>query len=156
MEIYKIPKVETRVWILLDDGRTLEGCLFTAAIGPGGGPETVLDRLNDRSEDFLPLAADGDRFLINKSGIISVQVPGGEGVIGAEEAEAAREVPVRISLIGGMSLLGRFVITMPAERARVLDYLNAAPRFVPLLGEGMTTLVQKRFVVTVRSAVAGE
>ena len=63
---------------------------------------------------------------------------------------------MRISLAGGTSLLGRLAIRMPPERARVLDYLNSAPRFVPLLGERQVTLVQKHFVVTVRNAVEGE
>ncbi len=151
MEIYRVPKLETRVRILLDDGRSLEGSIYTSVTGPLGGPETILDRLADASEEFLPLACGEDRLLLNKTGIILVQCPV-ESVGSAIGEEGAKEVPVRVSLAGGTSLVGRLSIRMPPERARVLDYLNAAPRFVPLLGESDVTLIQKHFIVTVRSA----
>jgi len=48
-----------------------------------------------------------------------------------------------------------FSIVMPPERSRVLDYLNAAGRFVPVFGEGAVTLVQRRFVVLARSVEGG-
>jgi hypothetical protein len=151
MDLYKVPKNETRVRILLDDGRTLDAGIFTSATGPRGGPETVLDRLADPTDEFLPVACGEDRMLLNRKGIIFVQCP--RDAVGSEADEAdARLVPVRVSLAGGMNLVGRLVIRMPPERARVLDYLNAAPRFVPLLGEREVTLVQKHFVVSVRSA----
>ena len=155
MDLYKVPKIETRVRILLDDGRTLDGSVFTSVTGPHGGPETILDRLTDPTEEFVPLACGEDRLLLNKTGIILVQCP--PDALGPEADEkGAKEVPVRISLAGGTSLLGRLAIRMPPERARVLDYLNSAPRFVPLLGERQVTLVQKHFVVTVRNAAEGE
>jgi hypothetical protein len=155
MDLYKVPKIETQVRILLDDGRTLDGSIFTSVTGPRGGPETVLDRLTDASEEFLPLACGDDRLLLNKTGIILVQCP--PDALGPDADErGAKEVPVRVSLAGGTSVLGRLAIRMPPARARVLDYLNSAPRFVPLLGERQVTLVQKHFIVTVRSAAEGE
>ena len=45
---------------------------------------------------------------------------------------------------------------MPPERSRVVDYLNAAGRFLPLFGEGVVTLVQRRFVVSLRSGEGAE
>ncbi len=153
MEIYRVPKVETRVRILLDDGRTLDGSIFTSVTGPLGGPETILERLVDPAEEFLPLACGEDRLLLNKTGIILVQCPA-DAVGPAAGAQGAKEVPVRVSLAGGTSLLGRLSIRMPPERARVLDYLNSAPRFVPLLGDRDVTLIQKHFIVTVRSGEA--
>jgi hypothetical protein len=151
MDLYKVPKVETRVRILLDDGRTLDGSVFTSVTGPRGGPETILDRLTDDSEEFVPLACGEDRLLLNKTGIILLQCP--HDALGpADYVQGSKEVPVRISLAGGTSLVGRLAIRMPPERARVLDYLNSSPRFLPLLGEQQVTLVQKHFIVTVRSA----
>jgi hypothetical protein len=155
MEIYRVPKVETSVRILLDDGRTIEGTIFTATLGPGGGPETVLDRLLDATEEFLPIAVGDERLLLNKGGIILAEAPL-DAVGGELLEEGAKEVLVRITLAGGTSLLGRLAIRMPAGRTRVLDYLNAAPRFLPLLGDRRASLVHKRFIVTVRSAVEGE
>jgi hypothetical protein len=62
-------------------------------------------------------------------------------------------VPVRLTLPGGTSLLGTILVVMPPERARVLDFFNAAPRFFPLIGEHQVTLVHRNYVVSVRSAI---
>jgi hypothetical protein len=55
-----------------------------------------------------------------------------------------------------LSVFGTLAIAMPPERSRVVDYLNASGRFLPLLGEGTVTLVQSRFIVTVRSGTGAE
>jgi hypothetical protein len=156
MEIYRIPRREVPVRILVDDGRTLDGTLFTAETGVSGHPEDVLEHLNDTDKGFVPLLCGADSFLLNKAGIIWAQVSGEAAKEIAADAGSGRHVPVRLSLAGGLSVMGKFVIVMPAERSRVLDYLNAAGRFLPLYGEGTVTLVQRRFVVTVRSAEGAE
>jgi hypothetical protein len=152
MEIYRIPRHETSVRILLDDGRSLDGKLFTADAGPGGRPESLLHHLNDAGEEFVPLSCGADSFLLNKAGIIWTQTTGGDAEEIAEAAGGGRVVPVRLSLTGGISLVGTLSVVMPPERSRVLDYLNAAGRFVPLFGEGTVTLVQRGFIVVVRAA----
>jgi hypothetical protein len=152
MEIYRIPRRELSVRILLDDGRSLDGTLFTADSGPSGRPEDLLQHLNDASEEFVPLSNGSDRVLLNKAGIIWAQIAGEAAQEVSAEFEGGRQVPVRLSLTGGVSLVGTFSIVMPPERSRVLDYLNAAGRFVPLFGEGTVTLVQRGFVVVVRTA----
>jgi hypothetical protein len=156
MEIYRIPRREVPVRILLDDGRTLDGTLFTAETGIGGRPDHVLQHLNDADAHFVPLVCGTDSFLLNKAGIIWAQVSGAAAREIAVEAGAGRRVPVRFSLTGGISLVGTLVIVMPPDRSRVLDYLNASGRFMPLFGEGTVTLVQRRFVVTVRSGEGAE
>jgi hypothetical protein len=55
-----------------------------------------------------------------------------------------------------MALVGRFHIVMPAGRSRVLDFLNASGRFLPLWGDGHVTVVQRSFVVSVRSDGQGD
>jgi len=155
MDVYKVPKVETHVRILLDDGRTLDGTMFTSVTGPHGGPETILDRLADPSEEFVPLACGDDRLLLNKRGIILLQCSF-DAIGPPPDRPIGKEVLVRMSLAGGTSILGRLDIRMPPERARVLDYLNSAPRFVPLLGDQQVTVVQKNFIVTVRNAEEGD
>ena len=142
--MFQVPRRETQARLLLDDGRTLEGFLFLAVAGPDGRPETVSDRLNDRGEEFLPVASGSDRFLLNKSGIILVTVAEGADALRDAEEDGGREALVRLSLAGGTSLLGRLHIAMPAERSRVLDYLNAAPRFLPLRSTDGVTLVHRR------------
>jgi hypothetical protein len=156
MDIYRIPRREAPVRILLDDGRTLDGTLFTAETGPGGRPEDVLHYLNETDEGFVPLLCGRDSFLLNKAGIVWVQLSGALAREIAVDALDARQVAARVSLAGGLSVFGTLAIAMPPERSRVVDYLNAAGRFLPLLGEGTVTLVQCRFVVTVRSGTGAE
>ena len=156
MEIYRIPRREVPVRILLDDGRTLDGTLFTAKSGPAGHPEDVLHYLNESEEAFVPLVCGRDSFLLNKAGIVWVQLAGDWAREIVNSALDAHRVLARVSLAGGLSVVGTLAIAMPPERSRVEDYLNAAGRFLPLLGEGTATLVQSRFVVTVRSGQSAE
>lgn len=156
MDIYRIPRREVPVRILLDDGRTLDGNLFTAETAPGGRPEDVLHYLNETDEGFVPLVCGRDSFLLNKAGIVWVQLSGALAREIASENVDARHVPARVSLAGGISVVGTLAIAMPPERSRVIDYLNAAGRFLPLQSEGTVTLVQCRFVVTVRSGTGAE
>ncbi|HEX4823366.1 MAG TPA: hypothetical protein VFV19_03565 [Candidatus Polarisedimenticolaceae bacterium] len=155
MEIYRIPTRETAVKLLLDDGRSLDGQLYTADTGPAGRPEHLLHHLNDPDTEFVPLASGRENILINKAGIVWAQFVGEAAEEIALDAEGGRRVPVRLSLTGGISLVGVLSIVMPPERSRVLDYLNAAGRFLPVFGEGAVTLVQRRFVVVARSAESG-
>lgn len=151
MEIFRVPRRLVHVRLMLDDGRTIEGRLFTAVTGTDGRPERLVDHLNDPSEDFVPLAVGDDRFLIGKAGIVYVQFFERPDEADGLDTPGGRRAPVRLTLTGGMALLGSFVIDMPPERSRVVDYLNAAPRFVPVFGEGQITLVQRNNIVTVRS-----
>lgn len=151
MEELRIPRRRVPARIVLDDGRTLDAEFFAAPIGPDGLPERLLDHLNDPSEEFVPVAVGDDRFVLNKSGIIMVHVAGGPEAAGMPETFEGHEAAVRLSLTGGLAVIGRLPISMPPERSRVVDYLNAAARFVPLLGEGQVTLVQRGFIVSVRS-----
>ena len=153
MDMYRIPRREVPARILLDDGRTLDGTLFTADSGPGGRPNDVLHHL-EGTEDFVPLVCGQDSFLLNKAGIIWVQLTGDAASEVRGDMQTGRVVAVRFTLAGGISLVGTVSIVMPPERSRVLDYLNASGRFVPLFGEGTTTLVQRGFIVSVRSGDA--
>jgi hypothetical protein len=151
VEIFRVPKREVPVRIVMDDGRRLDGRFWVPEVGPDGDQGRVRDRLNDDEEGFVPLACGEDRLLLNKSGIVTVELDRQlEHLAGGDDA-VAREVAVRITLVGGNSLVGRLRLRMPPERARVLDYLNAAPRFVPLLGEDKITLVHRSYVLFVRT-----
>jgi hypothetical protein len=154
VDIFRVPKREVTARLVLDDGSTVEGRLFTAYVGAEGRLESVEERLNDGSEEFVALACDEDRFLLNKAGIILCEVREGQGELDHLPGMGGRKVPVRVTLVGGMALVGTLRVLMPAERSRVLDYLNAAPRFITIEGPGKATLVQRRFIVTVRSDVA--
>jgi hypothetical protein len=147
MEAYRIPRRAVSVRLLLDDGRRLEGGLYVAA-GEGDDYESVLGRLNDPEEDFVPLAVGDDRVLLQKAGIVTAEIV---ELTTTPEPVGIRVVAARLSLMGGTALLGRLRVEMPPERARVLDYLNAAARFVPLWSDRGVVLVQRRAIVSVRA-----
>ena len=86
------------------------------------------------------------------AGIISVTVPEPDAEIHDEDRGGEHRVAVRVSLAGGTSILGEMSIVARPERSRVLDFLNASSRFIPLFGGSELTLVQKRFVVSVRAS----
>jgi hypothetical protein len=144
MEEFRVPKRETHVRILLDDGQVLDGEVFAPFVGPDGRPGRVLDRLNEADEEFIAIQTDVERFLLNKSGIVTVDVPGSLREVLDEEPDSGRTVTVRLSLAGGTGLVGRLHMIMPPERSRVLDFLNAAPRFFPLIAEGLRAFMEKR------------
>lgn len=156
MEEFRVPKREAHVRVLLDDGRTLDGEVFATLVGRDGRPGRVLDRLNDTEEEFIAMQSGDERFLLNKSGIVTVETPGTWTDVLDAEPDSGRAVTVRLSLAGGTGLVGRLLVVMPPERSRVLDYLNTAPRFFPLISEGRITLVQKRFVMSARDLAGGE
>jgi hypothetical protein len=156
VEQFKVPKREAHVRVLLDDGRVLEGEVFAALIGPDGRPGRVLDRLNDAGEEFLAMRTDEERFLLNKSGIVTVELPGTAGDALDEPLDAGHTIAVRLSLAGGTGIVGRLHLIMPPERSRMLDYLNTAERFFPLISEGRVTLVQKRYVMSARDLTGSD
>jgi hypothetical protein len=149
MDIYRIPRREVCVKLLLIDGRHLDGTIFTSEIGSDGLPEQVLQHLNDPGEDFVPLVCGGEAFLLNKAGILWVQLAAALEGDGIENDALAVRIPTRLTLAGGLSVAGTLAIVMPPERSRAVDFLNAAGRFLPVHGDGTVTLVQRRFVVTV-------
>jgi hypothetical protein len=147
MDAYRIPRKAVPVRLLLDDGRRLEGELFVS-LGEGSDFEGVLHRLNDPSEEFVPLAVGDDRFLLQKAGVVTAELV---DPMELPDEPGVHVVRARLSLMGGTALLGQLRVEMPPERARVLDYLNAAPRFVPVWGPSGVTLVQRRAIVSVRA-----
>ena len=137
------------VRVTLENGRTVEGGLYVPAIGPDGQPGRLLDRLNDATERFLPLAGRHET-LLNKSTIVSVQLASGHERAEGIEHEVAREQQVRMALRQGEVVDGWIRYLMPEEKARLLDYLNAAPAFIPVIGERRVTLVQRRFILSIQ------
>jgi hypothetical protein len=156
MEKYRVPQREFPVRITLVNGETLDGVLFAPATGPDGAPGRLVDRLNDAEEHFLPLARSGQAGLLQKGSVVAVHLDPVLGAAELHDGEHAREVRIRVILETNLELEGDVNYTMPPEKGRILDYLNAAPRFVPLLtGEG-TTLFNRERVVRVEALAEPE
>lgn len=147
MEKFRVPQRKVPARLLLRDGRELAGELYVPAGGPGGGPGSVTDRLADREESFLPFAgSDGGR-LLNKAWITGVQLRSSDAGPELPEPPSEHQVKVRLRLAGGSELRGTVGYSMPEEKGRLIDYLNAAPRFLLLHTGGGVTLVNREQVV---------
>jgi hypothetical protein len=149
MKIFQVPQRAVEVEVLLEGGEEMAGLLYAPTAGPSGGPGRLSERLNDDGEHFLPLVDSGGASLISKAWIMTVLLPRGEEEIELQESDHAMDRAVELHMKGGHSLTGRLSYTMPPEKRRILDYFNAAPRFIPLLQEGRAVLVNRKFVVRI-------
>jgi hypothetical protein len=156
VQIYRVPRRAIAVHVRLDDGRTVDGALFTPLTGMHGGPEELLGRVNDDSEEFVPLMGEEDSVLLNKGRIVWIRLAEDHASDLRAEEGFGRPVSVRMTLTGGETLSGVLSIVMPAERNRVVDFLNAPGRFFPLFAEDGVTLVHKGFVASVASVSGWE
>jgi hypothetical protein len=92
--------------------------------------------------------------LLCKSRIIAVEV-----AVDQEEPEptdaADRNLDICVDTIEGHTLSGRISYMMPPGQRRTLDFLNAAPAFIPLLGDGKIIHVRRTSVTCVRELNEG-
>ena len=149
MKIFEVPRRQIEARVIVSGGETMVGVLYTAATGPTGGPGRLSDRLNDPQEAFLPLATPHRRCLLNKERIVEVHVAIADEELEFPEGAAAHRAQVRVTLAGGSDLEGSILYTMPSGQERLLDYLNAAPRFLPVLCGETVILVNRSYVVAI-------
>lgn len=147
MDTLRIPQRMVPVRVLLADSQIVEGGFYVPAIGSDGRPGRLLDRLNDDAEEFMPLAGRYET-LLNKSSIVHVQLASGHERVEGIEDTLAREQQVRLVLRRGNPVQGWIRYLMPEERGRLLDYLNVAPRFIPLIGTQRVTVVNRYFIIS--------
>ncbi len=155
MKIFRVPQREIAVRVMMADGDILDGILYVPATGHGGGPGRLGERLNDEGESFIPLAQDREAFLVNKTRIMLVELPAGEEELEFHEADSGKECHVEVWMKGDLRLTGRLKYTMPVEKERILDYLNAAPMFIPMLRNGRVVLVNGRYLVRIKDLASG-
>jgi hypothetical protein len=119
--------------------------------------QQLLDLL-DAPAAFLP-ARDPTRggvFLFNKETIVWVAISLSGGALPVEEEPEAAEIQlfevrqrVEVELIDGARLIGEILYTPPAEKARTVDHLNQASRFLRLWTVDRVYLINKSFVLGV-------
>jgi hypothetical protein len=145
--MFQVPTRAIDVRVLLRSGVELTGTLYAAASGPDGRPGRLGDRLNDDAERFVAVRTGDDGCLLAKSWILTLDLGTGEQETELEQTAAMREIEVRMKLAGGTELEGRLPFSMPPGRGRLIDYLNEAPHFVPLLREERLLMVNRQFIV---------
>jgi hypothetical protein len=122
-----------RVEIVLASGRHLTGDVhLRLAAETHAGPESPVDLLNRSERFFAVTLADDDLLLLAKSHVLFVRLPPHPAFVDPERESAARRLGLEVELADGSRLEGVVIFEMPPDRPRVLDYLNAAPRFFAL------------------------
>ena len=149
MKIFEVPRRQIEALVMLSGKESMAGVFYTAAAGPSGAPERLSERLNDPEESFLPLATPHQRCLLNKERIVQAQVALADEELEFPEERADHRALVRITLAGREDVEGKILYTMPSGHERLLDYLNAAPRFFPVLCGETVTFVNRSYVLTI-------
>jgi len=150
MDQFRVPQRKIAVSLTLAGGAQFAGELFVPTAGRGGTPGRLGDRLNDESERFLPVASESGGLLVGKRSIVTIRLGVDDAGRENHEEEHDREVRVLVGLEGGLTAEGRVAYTLPPERSRLLDFFNAAPRFIALLDSEGATLINTDRIVEVR------
>ncbi len=148
MNRLRVVKRVVPVRIRLADDSLREGHLYGDVQRLDGGPATILDRLDDPCEAFLPLATGGTHVLVSKSRAMTVEIRPGE--ITAPATQGATTLQVEILLSNGEILNGRIHAVLPPASCRALDFLNRlSSKFLCLFRDDEAVLVNREYVVAV-------
>ncbi len=147
-----VPRATVRAHLELADGERHHGVIFLIPSAPRHtGGETPLEMLN-RTEEVFPFRTDdGQILLVAKAQTLCLTVAAIDEVEDPDRTHTARAEQVEVALTNGTRLTGAVRIEMPETRARLLDFLNAAPNpFFAVRGEGETHYVNRNQVAFVR------
>ena len=151
MSDYRIEKSRHRVVVTTRSGQTIAGEMFLQPFArPGGAGERPVDVLNG-AEQFFPLAVAGDDVvLLSKAQVVHLSAaPWDEP---EDEADGSiRRMLVEVTLVNGETHTASMTVEAPAERSRLLDFLNREHnRFVTLHGLDGLLLINRRVIERVR------
>ena len=151
MSDYRIEKSRSPVVIKTHSGETITGEMFLQPfVRPDGGTERPWDILNS-ADPFFPVAmSDGELFLIAKEQVLELSTDVGRDEYD-ERSTLARPAVVEVRLISGETHAGAIFLELPAEHARLLDFLNRDDeRFLTLHGSEHVLLINRRMIERVR------
>ena len=116
------------------------------------GPETLLERLNDRVRVMPFLRADDALMLVTREHIEWVMPSAvvGPELVRPQAFAFTREERVRVRLLSGAHFDGVLSMEMPHEYNRASDFLNEEDDFFVLTTPSGTVLVNKARVVDIR------
>ncbi|MBL8149672.1 MAG: hypothetical protein JNN15_07065 [Blastocatellia bacterium] len=154
---FQIPKHEMQVDIYLADGNRISGKLFLPILSSSPSGFLPLLEVMNSSTDFFPFLPDSsnETELINKNLVVQVVVDVQPDEIANLMAEAinietnwVEQVEVACEKLE--VIVGSVFLELPADRARVLDFLNKPTRFFSVKNEKKDHIINKKFVTKVR------
>lgn len=148
MDRLRIPKHRIEVELVLLGAKRRRVAVFLAeCTEEHPGAERLSDVLN-RGVDFLPAIGEDDRPLFVGTQAIGAALVAADDEP-ADDAALPTEHEVTVTLIDGQELAGALSFVQPPDRARIIDFLNDAPAFFPLVTGGRVALIHKRRVAQV-------
>lgn len=151
MEELRVPTRQIHVEVVISTGAHVQGSLFVHE-SPyySCNSEYVVHLLNDE-RTFLPLAVDehpAAPFIVNKSHIVRVRLP----LPAQERSEQTEHAAIdhadcTLHLADGDSVKGTLSLDTPETSSRVVDKLNLAESFVPVVTDEGIDFVRKSHVV---------
>jgi len=156
MEELQIPTHSIAVEIHTADGKQIAGMLYSPQVRfVSGPPAEVIHVLNDERA-FLPFQAitrkgrKREQVILNKDHIVRVRLiraPGSsaEDAINVNDDEAPG--PCTLVLSDGTRVAGRVAVQTPCFQSRLVDKLNQAERFIPIVSDEAVDFVQRSHVV---------
>jgi hypothetical protein len=149
MDQLRVPKRRVEVeLLLLGAGRQRVSVFLAEFSSVHEGHERLGDLLCGETE-FIPAVDPGTE----KAVLIRVESIGAAlaGPIEALDDDAAlpTEHEVDVTLLDGQSLAGVLSFVQPPERSRIVDYLNDAPPFFPLIVGDRVAFINKKRVTRI-------
>jgi len=151
MEELRIPKVVVEIICHTIQQEILFGQIFLDQVSTAGYTTAqVLDFFNSR-EPYFPLRLSAEKsILLQKESLVRVDV---QGLFREYEIEVFSTLDVKreavLHMTNGMILQGQFIIDMPHDHDRALDFLNSGRQFVPFLLEDTINLIHVRYLYKV-------
>lgn len=161
MKELQIPTRQIRVELFCSSGEHMEGILFAPELpNSPGQTEHLLGLLNDK-RDFLPVGPiepEGDGTILNKRYVTRVRLAGPgaafefeidlvgfEGGVPVDAEDESNACTLYLS--DGSVVRGHLALETPWAASRLLDKLNMAPDFVPLVtADGVEFIQRSHFV----------
>jgi hypothetical protein len=137
--------------LMLSDGEQLRGDIFVRPVSRfRTEPQSAAEFLNEDDAYFALVSANGMGLMVAKDSVVKVETDFPSD--GDDSVDIPRlGLDVEITLTGGEVCRGTLFLDTPAERARLLDYLNSySARFLVVYDTKQVTIVNRRAVAHVR------
>lgn len=148
-EDLRIPTVAVAAEVLLRSGEKLNGQVYLPLLASRHTGRPRPDEWINQPTGFFPFLPDGkpQAVILNKDAVqvISMKLT---PELSLEEAHTGFTSGVELR-VGETILEGMLLIDMPAERTRVLDYLNEGSQFIPVWSTDSYHLVRKSCITMI-------
>lgn len=147
---YKIEKLRCPVMLEMSDGEQLRGDIFVRPVSRfRAEPQTPGEFLNEPDAYFALVSANGLGLMVSKDNVLRVEtdLPSDDDSVDVPRLG----LEIEITLTGGAVCHGTVFLDTPADRGRLIDYLNSYQgRFLVVYETTKLTLLNRRAVAYAR------